>query len=53
MKVGAQMRKQADNKWQLSGHVIEEEPVTDDTNGETSGETVESSALHPRAAIRK
>ena len=42
MAVGAQMRK-VDNKWQLSGHIIEEADVADETNGEAAA--VESSAL--------
>jgi len=45
MAVGAQMRK-VNSKWQLSGYIIEE-PVADETNGETNGEAAagESSAL--------
>jgi hypothetical protein len=44
MPIASQMRKQADNKWQLSGHIIEE-VAADQTNGETNGESaaVESS----------
>ena len=42
MAVGAQMRNQGENKWQLSGHIMEE-PATDETNGEAAA--VESSAL--------
>jgi hypothetical protein len=35
MPMGAQMRNQGENKWQLSGHIIEEPAATDETNGET------------------
>jgi hypothetical protein len=35
MPVGAQMRNTGQNKWQLSGQIIEE-PTTEETNGETA-----------------
>jgi hypothetical protein len=35
MPVGAQMRNQGSNKWELSGHIIEEQ-TTDETNGDTA-----------------
>lgn len=41
MPMGAQMRNQGD-KWQLSGHIMEE-PTTEETNGET-GETATAAA---------
>ncbi len=35
LKSGAQMRNTGNNKWELSGHIIEDEP-TDETNGESA-----------------
>ena len=41
MKIGAQMRNPGNNKWELSGHIIEDQ-TNDDTNGDSAA--VESSA---------
>jgi hypothetical protein len=49
MPVGAQMRNQGENKWQLSGRIMEE-PTTEETNGETTATATTTAPTGANAA---
>jgi hypothetical protein len=52
MKIGTQMRNQGNNKWELSGHIIDDTPAdgtNGDTNGETNGENAAANSTTPPA----